>query len=229
MTGKLKGLGLCLLLLGAGRSWADNMQSDPNHLALGGKLGVETDTLYINEGSPNGLNGAANIAETSLGLNYWLSDKSALQLFGFCSFYSSPDTDFTGNIVYDFSDTWGLGLGYKYNVSEPFKGLFIQLLGRVTYAQNSSPFHQPVEFTNGFSETLGFFAGAGFEFFIPFWQALSLSANVGYLVTYNDGWSSTEYNPGYGGTNSYESFNYWRGGILSNGFTITTIAINFYF
>jgi hypothetical protein len=205
-------------------AWADDLNGS-SQLELGGKFGVEKDTIPINFGINNG-----DGDYTAIGLDYWFSNKSALQLLGFVNFYSNPAEDFNGSRVYDSSQAWGTGLGYKYNFREPFHGLFIQLLGRVTYAQAKSTSHNTQSNTTAYSETLSFFGGVGFEFFIPFWQALSISANVGYQLSYDDGWSLTLNNPIYFSAASvYQPYRYFEGGIVSNGFTLDTLSITFYF
>ena len=219
--------GMILILAGAVvPSWvlADDLNG-PSQLELGGKFGVEKDTIPINFGINNG-----DGDYTAIGLDYWISDKSALQLLGFVNFYSSPGENFNGSGVYNSGQTWGTGLGYKYNFREPFHGLFIQLLGRVTYAQVNSTSHNVESNTTDYSETLSFFGGVGFEFFIPFWQALSISANVGYQLSYDDGWSLALNNPIYLRPASvYQPYRYFEGGVVSDGFTLDTLSITFYF
>lgn len=200
-----------------------------SHLELGGKFGVGTDSIFLSQGSPNIFN-SSGYSYNSVDFTYWLSGSSALQLLGFANLYSYPGYDFTGAAVNNPSQAWGTGIGYKYNAKEPFKGLFVQLLGRVTYAQETDDQIQSTAENKDFYETFGFFGGIGFEYFLPFLPALSLGANVGYLFGYDDGWTLDHENPSYSSAkDKYQPYHYWQGGVVSNGFTLNTLTINFYF
>jgi hypothetical protein len=189
-----------------------------NELHLSGKLGFGTGFIPFNNYS---------FTLNTLSARLWLSEKFCLDLEGTYNGYSNSGTDLNGNAVQDPNQTYGIGLGFKYNVKEPVKNLFIQLIGQASYAANIYRSSQTYEIDNYNNQTWGSFVGIGFEYFIPFFDSLSVESNVGYSMDFYNSTTTSQYS--YGGPEVITTKNTYGSSTLVNGLTINTLIIHFYF
>ncbi len=180
---------------------------------LAGKIGVGFDSI---PGAQAGT--AAGTALTSaipglanpnaLDLRYWMNDRFGLDGLLALNVNSQPNSSET---------VFGLAGGGKYNLMQPAKDVLVQLLGRLSIADDNAS-------GGGISRnafTFGLFFGTGFEAFIPAWPALSVEGNVGLglqvqaLSTSGGGVSSSGT-----GTNF---------GIMGAGFSPISVSAHYYF
>ncbi len=211
-------------------------------LNLGGKFGIGTDSIRLDETLQGGTN-FTTASLTALDATYWLSDKSGLDFLGTFTAGSSPSYDLSGNPSDYPNKIWGLGLGFRRNLGSPIRNLRLQGLFRATYAQYTTSsvdwlyVYTPTAYQvqSQFNETFLLSAGLGFEYFLPFCDSLSVQSNLAYTVSQNDGWVSQTFNPnlpnlGYPGfNNSTLKYSYLRTGFAVNGLTLSSVSIHFYF
>jgi hypothetical protein len=207
--------------------------------SLAGKFGIGTDNIRIDE------NAGSTASLLALDITYWLSDKTALDFLGDYAVAgtSYPAFGFNGQYSNYTNQVLGVGFGLRQNLASPIRHLRLQGLFRATYAQYNysyppwwnSQTMTAYQIQSQFSETLQFSAALGFEYFMPFCDALSVQSNLAYVVSQNDGWETETYNPalpslGYGTyTNTSSKFSYIRTGLVLNGLTLSTLSIHFYF
>ena len=110
---------------------------------------------------------------------------------------------------------FGLGVGVKYNLTEPSHDLLAQLVAKCSYGTAAQ--------TGGTTQlaTTALFVGAGFEAFVPGWDWLSLEGSAGATL------NSQDLEPTNGGTGASQSTsNLSLGG---NGFSPVNLSIHVYF
>ena len=215
----------------------------PGEAHLGGKLGIGTDSIRVDE---NGI-AVGSIANTAslIGLDaiYWLSDNSGLDILATVSEADNPGPDNNGNATDYPTFIYGYGLGLRQNLSSPMKGLKIQGLLRFTYSNYSNQQDLNIHTNPNLSfekavlnsETFTGLLGLGFEYFLPFCEFISVQSYVSLTESFNDNSSSVTYNPamatyGYVVPFNYSySTSYWRTGFLLNGLSLSTLSVHFYF
>ncbi len=202
-----------------GSAAALQAQQTPTELQLSDRLGFGTGWIADQ-----------NYTDSALSVRYWLSEKCCLDLFFNYSGFSQPGDDFTGKPLLDPQQTIGTGLGLKVNVKQPVKNLFIQLIGQATYCDQNYRDSNTDEVSTYDYQTFGGFAGIGFEYFIPFFDSLSVEANIGYSGTIETSTTGTSYNPVYypGKQNQTIVQTYPGGHVQVNGMSLSTLNIHFY-
>ncbi len=202
-------------------------------ITLSDRVGVGYDYIRIDEVQyPNFFTG--NISVLALDATYWLSEKSALDLLVTGNFSSNPGTDFNGNSVNYPDNIWGLGLQWRYNIASPARNLLIQGLLRGTYCQYNfeqiwnSNNNIALQLFQGYSESYCLSVGAGFEYFLPFFDSISLQGNILFTASYNDGWLTSLYNPNQNTPNYTLNYSYYRTLFSNTGLNLTTLTIHFY-
>ncbi len=209
-------------------------------LSLAGRFGIGSDSIRLDEDQLNTVSISINtISLTALDATYWLSNGSALDFLGAFSASDNPNFDFNGNTTNYPNQTWGIGLGYRQNLSTPIRDFRIQGLLRASYAQYkndqliwwNTQTGVGYDVQTQFSETILFSAGLGFEFFAPFCESLSLQSNLAYSISQNDGWVTQTFNapltPGY--KNFTSTYSYVRSGLVLSGLSLSTLSVHFYF
>jgi hypothetical protein len=225
---------LALLLAAGAVSAASTEEAPPPSgeekpaLQLTQRLGFGTDTIPL--AYSYSYNSFYMSDLNAISVRYWLSETIAVEVLGTYRNYSNQGIGFDGGFVLDPVQNWGAGLGLKFNLRRPVPNLFIQALLRASYARgdNQSSNYSTIQTSN--NETLGAFAGIGFEYFIPFVDSLSVESCIGYMFATSYSTGVTRYNPSvytygdsdYGRTTLYND-------IVIRGLTPTTISVHFYF
>lgn len=196
--------------------------ADDFHLT--GRLGFGTGMVPFNE------NVYGELLNT-ISARYWFSEKFCLDLEGSYNGYSDSGTDFNDNTIQTPNETYAIGLGFKYNLKEPVKYLFLQLIGQISFADNSYENAQVYQLVTTNNETWGGFVGLGFEYFIPFFNSISVESNIGYSFDINDVITQTQDNPdAYGPTPVTTTSVVTRQGLIQvNGMTASSLIVHFYF
>jgi hypothetical protein len=191
-------------------------------LHLGGRLGFGTGMV------PFDIN-TYGFNLTTISGRLWLSDQFCLDLEGAYNSYTSSGTGFYDIAVSNPNTTYSFGLGGKLNIKEPMKYLFIQLLAQVSFTDNNYQQSGDTQINTINNETVGMFAGIGFEYFIPFLDNLSVESNIGFYSNLNWVTTITEYLPTYNLPNNVKTTNDYSNLIQVNGMTFNTLIVHFYF
>jgi hypothetical protein len=191
-------------------------------LHLGGRLGFGTGFV------PFDIN-TYGFNLTTVSGRLWLSDQFCLDLQGAYDSYTSAGTSFNNVTVYNPNTTYALGLGGKFNIKEPMKYLFIQLLAQVSFTDNNYQQSADTQINTVDNQTLGMFAGIGFEYFIPFLDNLSVESNIGFYSDFNWVTTTTQYLPAYGLPVAVKQTSDYSNLIQVNGMTFNTLIVHFYF
>jgi hypothetical protein len=194
----------------------------PDVLHLGGRLGFGTGFVPFDTNT-------YSFSLTTISGRLWLSDQFCLDLQGAYNGFSSAGTGFNNTSISNPNTTYALGLGGKLNIKEPMKYLFIQLLGQVSFTDNTYQQSGDTQINVIDNRTLGMFAGIGFEYFIPFLDALSVESNIGFYSDLNWVTNTTQYLPSFDRPNYVQTNNYYSNLIQVNGMTFNTLIIHFYF
>lgn len=186
-----------LLVLGMGSAQAAAQRSSEGDMT--GKWGVGA--AYLPGASDGALSGT-----------YWVMDGLAID--GFLGFgaLSSSVSGYSASSKSDFL----IGASGRYDLAKPTPNLHLQVIGRLTYASNSTSIPGGSSFGGS---TIDLFAGAGFEGFIPAWHAVSLEINTG-LHVYTD---STTLGSGSGATTGFYL------GAKNSSFLPVNVALHYYF
>ena len=166
----------------------------PAALHLKDKFAIGTDSIRVDENSTGIGNTTGTASLTAMDAIWWFSDDSGLDFLVTFSTTQTPGVDFNGEATNYPNQIFGGGLGYRYNLNSPEKGLLIQGLARVTYAHYTNQqllwYYAPanVNFENGTvnSESYNFILGVGFEYFMPFCQSLSVQSYLAFDAEYRD-------------------------------------------
>lgn len=182
--------------------------------------------------SPNG--------GTALDLRQWVSNRTALDFS--VGGFDTPNNgfDFNGNEVNYPHWGFGLGLGFKTNLSEPIPGIFLQWLTSLNYSTNetetslssvyNSKTYVGFETVDTQQQTLSLFLGSGFEAFLPFFKDLSIEANVGVNLGSNWRQSTTLYNTLVtSNLNQYFADQNFSAALSASTFSILNMAVHYYF
>ncbi len=170
-------------------------------------------------------------------MDYWLSEKSALDLLFSSNTYGNPSFDFNPNATSQSNDGWGLGLVYRNNLLAPARNLRFQGLVIADYSYNDNYLSNlnnnlVTEIYENKNENFQWGVGLGFEYFLPFCDSLSLQSALFYTATANFYTYRNVYNPSQSGNppNSNQTNFYLRVGDFSNsGLTLNAVNIHFYF
>jgi hypothetical protein len=154
----------------------------------------------------------------ALAVRYWVTEDLAWDGLLAMDLSSQPSGS-TGAAAGTDQHGYGLGTVLKLNLKRPTPWLMAQLLGRASLAQLS----QSDNTGSGAGQTTTTFGvglGAGFEAFLPVWDALSLegSVNIGFSS------SQTKVNNAQGAAQNGSSLS-----INGNGFSPLSLAIHLYF
>lgn len=154
----------------------------------------------------------------ALAVRYWVNERLAWD--GLLALDLSSLPAGSGGVTAG-TDQRGFGVGtvIKWNVKRPTPWLLAQLLCRASLAQL-----QQVSNSGGTSgqttSTFGLGLGAGFEAFLPFWEALSVEGSVG--LDFSSSQIKTD-----GSTQAAQSGSTVSVG--ANGFTPLNVALHLYF
>jgi hypothetical protein len=207
------------------------------------RFAIGTDSIRVDENNTSIGSTSNTISQTAMDAIWWFSDDSGIDFLATFATTQTPGVDFNGATFEYPNQVFGGGLGYRYNLNSPEKGLMIQGLARVTYAHYTNQqqlwYFAPanVNFENGTvnSESFNFILGVGFEYFMPFCRSLSVQSYLAFAAEYTDNNGSLTYNPsmvnyGYTGyTNTSYSSSYWRTALLLNGLSLSSVSVHFYF
>ncbi len=187
-------------------------------LRLTGRFGIGSGFIDGDGSSYNGLS-----------LRYWLSEKVCVDLIGYYGGYSYTGTDFNGNPVQEPYYYAGGGLAFKYNVAQLRKNFFLQLMGEGSYFH----YHYQSSYTDEQffedNETLGLFGGLCLEYFLPFFDCLSIESTIGYQQGFDGSTTKSVYNPSETSlSNSTTTGLGTDGRLLVNGGTLDSLYLHFY-
>jgi hypothetical protein len=161
----------------------------------------------------------------ALTADFWVMDSLAVEALlgvGTGSQYNGG-TDGSGNPAMDGIFAFGLGAGARWVFAAPSEHLLLQGVARLNYANNSQT--SPVAGSNTVTtrNIFGVYVGAGFEGFLPVWDALSLEVNAGLKAQF----PSSTVAPPVGASRSYSESSIELGG--DNTFIPANIALHYYF
>lgn len=190
----------------------------PAALVLKGRWGIGFDQVAgaSPESATNQIPGLAQA--NALALRYWVNEDLAWDGLLALSLSSQPQSAST---IGAGTDTHGYGFGtvLKYNLKRPTRWLMAQLLGRASLAVLNQ-----ADNTGGSAgqttTTFGVGIGAGFEAFLPVWDALSVEGSVN--LSFSS--SQTKVNNALGAAQDGSTL-----GIDANGFTPVSLSIHLYF
>lgn len=219
-------LGLALALLAAvlrsegGASAAPSAPEPagaPAHLRLTGRWGFGFDSI---PGASTGTGWLPGFASpNALAIRYWINESLAWDGLLAAELSSRPEGGAGGGGLGGGAErrAWGVGTVFKVNLRRPTRWLLVQGLARASLAQlRDQVAGAPGQTTTTFA--VG--AAAGFEAFLPLWDALSVEGSVGL------DFSSSQIKAD-GVEQAAQSGSSLRVG--ANGFTPLSLAIHLYF
>jgi hypothetical protein len=125
---------------------------------------------------------------------YWVTDRLAVD--GMLSvLIASQSNDVAieteGGSVDGNGQSWGFGVGVRYNLTEPSRNLMAQLVGKASFADSRAHLSLSENSDNSTGtystdveqDTTAMFLGVGFEAFVPGWNWLSLEGSLGLSVS----------------------------------------------
>jgi hypothetical protein len=161
------------------------------------------------------LSGSLVSQPNAIAVRWWATDKLGLDLLGAANVSSLNGTTGSSTASNPGGQTFGLGVGVKYNLTEPSHDLLAQIVAKGTYGTAAQ--------TGATSQlsTTAIFVGAGFEAFVPGWEWLSLEGSAGATL------NSQDLEPTAGNKGASQSTsNISLGG---NGFSPVNLSIHVYF
>jgi|GEM_PF-2849364 hypothetical protein len=165
--------------------------------------------------SVNPLSGSLVSQPNAIAIRWWATDKLGLDLLAAANVSSLSGATGSSTTSNPGGQTYGVGVGVKYNLTEPSHDLLAQIVARGSYGTAAQ--------TGATSQlsTTALFVGAGFEAFVPTWDWLSLEGSAGLTL------NSQDLEPTNGGTGASQSTsNVSLGG---NGFSPVNLSIHVYF
>ena len=188
-------------------------------LKLSGRFGIGSGFIDNKYGS-----------STCLSLRYWLLDGVCVDFLGYYSGYTNPGNSFAGASVADPYYQVGGGLGFKFNLAEIRKNLFLQLDTQGSYYLNHYQFSYVNEQDITDNETWSLFAGIGFEYFFPFLDCLSVESSLGFMQGFDFSKAVYNYNPAQvSNTNFIATSSGTDGRLLVNGGSLGGVSLHLYF
>jgi hypothetical protein len=190
-----------------------NFIAKPQLRPMAHRWGFGLDT--IPGASVNPLSGSLVSEPNAIAIRWWATDRLGLDLLGAANVSSLNGTTGSSTATNPGGQTFGVGVGVKYNLTEPSHDLLAQLVARGSYAT--------AEQTGATSQlsTTALFVGAGFEAFVPGWDWLSLEGSAGLTL------NSQDLEPANGASGASQSTsNVSLGG---NGFSPVDLSIHVYF
>jgi hypothetical protein len=126
-----------------------------------------------------GLNYDAFFGDYTLTSRYWFDDSLGLDLFLAGRDNSNDEANFLNQAVE--TPTWFVlwGLGLRENLVSPAKDVYVQAIEQFYYHANYSDTFDTTDEVVEANQDITLFAGLGYEVFVPFWQNLSISGQVG--------------------------------------------------
>lgn len=188
-------------------------------LKLSGRFGMGSGFINARTGSA-----------LALSLRYWVSEKACIDLLGSYNEYSNDGYTFSDAPVQEPYYQLGCGVGFKYNLAEVKKNLFLQLMAQGTFYQNHSAFLSTYVQETVDYYTWGLFGGVSLEYFLPFFDSLSVESSIGYMQGFDSNTFNMNYNPVYytGPLTNVTTGAGTDGRIIVNGGTLGSLYLHLY-
>jgi hypothetical protein len=164
---------------------------------------------------------------TLFSVRYGLSDTVILEVQAGGTSGVQLGIDPLGNPVDDPYWAYCFALGDKVNLVEPAEGLWVQMVNRYLYYENSTQQSQISSVHTDHFQTLSLSTGLGFEYFLPFAKSLSLETNES--LEFDTNWETYITTPRNNSPVTSQNYSTWVLKTVSPGFNLTSLSVHYYF